>query len=282
MASASRLRTDPHLPAALLNAIGEPEFGGSLLAFLWEGFRVEHYTAFMFRDGRPTAMLSRSIDGTDTAHRQTTLYLDGQHWRRDPTMIAARRGLGASRSQLHQLDVSTMPHNALRDTIYGTTDICERVLMVGQAGSITLGLSVLRSNQGGHFAKAELDELGARVDELIALLGRHARFASCGVDLSIALSSLPEIERAIAAAPEHMPRREAEVCARILYGISSIGMSCDLGIGEETITTYRKRAYQRLGIATQRELLIWYLRNWSLGQSIASLARGPRAGTMLQ
>jgi hypothetical protein len=48
-----------------------------------------------------------------------------------------------------------------------------------------------------------------------------------------------------------------------LFGISSAGIALDLGIGEETVMPYRKRAYMRLSIATQRELLLWYVSEWS-------------------
>jgi DNA-binding CsgD family transcriptional regulator len=60
-----------------------------------------------------------------------------------------------------------------------------------------------------------------------------------------------------------LPRREAEVCARILYGMSSVGIALDLSVSEETVKTYRKRAYQRLNIGSERELLTWYLARWS-------------------
>ena len=60
-----------------------------------------------------------------------------------------------------------------------------------------------------------------------------------------------------------LPRREVEVTARILYGPSSIGIALDLGVSEETVKTYRKRAYHRLGIGSERELLTWYLARWS-------------------
>nr|ART90100.1 hypothetical protein [uncultured bacterium] len=32
---------------------------------------------------------------------------------------------------------------------------------------------------------------------------------------------------------------------------------------EETVKTYRKRAYQRLAIGSERELLTWYLARWN-------------------
>ena len=69
--------------------------------------------------------------------------------------------------------------------------------------------------------------------------------------------------------PERLPRREVEVCALILFGVSTMGIASRLNIGEETVKTYRKRAYQRLGKATQRELLNWYIERW--GQRSVSL-----------
>jgi DNA-binding CsgD family transcriptional regulator len=73
---------------------------------------------------------------------------------------------------------------------------------------------------------------------------------------------LPEIESCIVATSP-LPRREAEVCARILYGLSSVGIALDLSVSEETVKTYRKRAYQRLVIGSERELLTWYLSHWN-------------------
>ena len=70
---------------------------------------------------------------------------------------------------------------------------------------------------------------------------------------------MSEIENTVATSSFGLPRRELEVCARILYGISSEGIALELGISEQTVITYRKRTYERLGIATSRELLLWYL-----------------------
>ena len=48
--------------------------------------------------------------------------------------------------------------------------------------------------------------------------------------------------------------REREVCCRILSGLSSEAISQELGISLHSTLTYRKRAYQRLGISSQGEL----------------------------
>ena len=54
--------------------------------------------------------------------------------------------------------------------------------------------------------------------------------------------------------------REQEVCLRILTGFSSEAISTDLDIGLQSTLTYRKRAYQKLGISSQSELFAIVLR----------------------
>ena len=48
--------------------------------------------------------------------------------------------------------------------------------------------------------------------------------------------------------------REQDVCRRILAGYSSEAISQALGISLHSTLTYRKRAYERLGISSQSEL----------------------------
>src|SRR5690606_16731246 len=75
------------------------------------------------------------------------------------------------------------------------------------------------------------------------------------------------------------PKREVEVCARILHGMSSIGIALDLGVSEETVRTYRKRSYQRLQIASERELLVWYLDLWSTWRGLSYTGPGRANGS---
>jgi DNA-binding CsgD family transcriptional regulator len=97
---------------------------------------------------------------------------------------------------------------------------------------------------------------------LMSVLGKHADLRQTRPNVAQALTALEEIENCIVAT-NALPRREAEVSARILYGLSSVGIALDLSVSEETVKTYRKRAYQRLAIGSERELLTWYLARWS-------------------
>lgn len=54
--------------------------------------------------------------------------------------------------------------------------------------------------------------------------------------------------------------REKDVCAAILAGLTLGGVAQSLGISLNTVLTLRRRAYGRLGIATERELVRLSLR----------------------
>jgi DNA-binding CsgD family transcriptional regulator len=107
-----------------------------------------------------------------------------------------------------------------------------------------------------------MDHLREIADLLVSLVAQHIELQVRKPNLTPALTSLDEIQECISSATD-LSRREGEVCARILYGYSSCGIALDLGIGKETVMTYRKRSYLRPGIGSQRELLMWYLALWS-------------------
>jgi len=49
--------------------------------------------------------------------------------------------------------------------------------------------------------------------------------------------------------------READVCAAIIRGVTSEGIALELGVGLNTVLTYKKRAYARLNISSQNQLM---------------------------
>lgn len=73
-------------------------------------------------------------------------------------------------------------------------------------------------------------------------------------DASEPLCCLSTIEQCLSDCT-NLPTRELEVCSRILHGLSSTAIAIDLHLCDSTIKTYRKRAYQRLSIGSERELL---------------------------
>jgi DNA-binding CsgD family transcriptional regulator len=256
VAKVDRLRAWHHLEA-LIDSIGQSHFESELLRFLNHSFGVDHCTVFGLDGAMPCEISALSLDGTDTAHRHTKLYLQTELWRRDPTMDLARQSNDLDGPMMISLDIGALQDRELREIVYPR--VGERLLLCGQSLVGRIGLSILRT--AGRSAPAlsefgELQEVGAL---LLSILGKHTHARQRLRNFHCALTSLVDIYQRVSASDIHFPPREAQVCSRLLYGISAVGIALDLGIGEETAITYRKRIYGRLGIGTQRELIIWYL-----------------------
>ncbi len=247
--------------ASVVDRIGEDSFFESLLTYLHATIGAEHCAILAFDADRPVKVGAVSYDGGDLAGRQIDLYL-AQYWQHDPTMIAAARMFGGNCSSLLRLDPDSLPPSGLRDLVYRQAHISDRLLLCGTANGTAINVSIVRSSLHGKFSGAEISHLLHMAETLLAVVRKHAGLITRQSDIATALSNPEIIADCMFQAPEGLSKREIEVCARILFGISSLGISLDLNIGEETVKTYRKRAYERLGIATQRELLMWYLRLW--------------------
>lgn len=118
----------------------------------------------------------------------------------------------------------------------------------------------------GPLQAAQPSERVARTGGALAAILRKHREVANGIGVQPEpLSCLRTIEQCLGDCSD-LPTREVQVCARILFGLSSAGIAIDLDVCETTIKTYRKRAYQRLLIGSERELITWYLRAWSCWQ----------------
>jgi DNA-binding CsgD family transcriptional regulator len=253
------LPASPHL-LDLMSYIGRPEFNHALLEYLNDTIGAEHCAVLRHEKSEMVKLCAISLDGSNTAGGQVDLYIRN-YWRFDPTMACAMPA--QSSVTLQRLDLSRLPPSGLRDLVYRRQGVADRILLRSVSGPGITSLSVVRTERSGAFSDSKIECLQDMSNVLMSIINRHAELVFGQSDLERALTSLDVIVDSMQNAPERMPRREIEVCSRILYGLSSSSIGRDLNIGEETIKTYRKRAYDRLGIATQHELLVWYLRCWS-------------------
>lgn len=247
---------------ALIASIGEANFDSCLVQMLNKVCGAEHTCLFLISADKLTGWGTASIDGAEQNYQQMSLYVNEGLWRHDPTFARARVELEAKGLATVRTDISQLADDKLREYIYERRGIRDRVVMCGRSGDAVMALTMCSSNMG--FSTSDnMRQIELMSDTLFALLAKHIDVSRKGADASLALTTLDEIELCISEQMPTMPRREAEVCSRAIYGISSLGISLELGISQETVMTYRKRAYSRLGIATQRELFLWYLKLWS-------------------
>lgn len=266
-----------HLPR-LVDSLGASDFGDSLISLLADLCNADHCTVFKITEHSPCEVVAVSRDGTDTAYRQSKAYLSGSYWRYDTPMTTAMASVGLRQTTIYCSETRSISNRELRDRIYSNAHVRDRILLCGGTDNQFVGISILRHDRACPLSDDDLMGLQALSETLVSVVSKHVSLIENANNFSLALTSLAEIEATLEASSVKLPKRETEVCARILYGISSAGIAIDLEIGEETVATYRKRTYQRLGIATQRELLLWYIREWgnNRGQGMLSSIAEPR------
>lgn len=246
--------------AHLVDAIGRDGFGLALAHYLHGLCGADHFAAFRLGHGELREVAACCVQPEHTARDRVESYVKLGLWKNDPAMTEAQRCVEGVSPTLIHIDFSDQGYTDLRPRVY--PHVRDRVLLCGRGAAGAFGLSVLRADPHSPFGDEGIRRLGESAGLLVALLGKHAQLSQGRPNVAHALTELTSIEACVVA-KSALPRREAEVCARILYGLSSVGIALDLSVSEETVKTYRKRAYQRLNIGCERELLTWYLARWS-------------------
>ncbi len=262
----------------LIEALGAAVFDQRLISYLNLTCGAEHCATFQVTEHAPLAILAASFDGSNAAKRNADRYLREQYWRVDDMLCEARHNIGRPDCAIGRMEVKKIQNVRFRSEIYGRDGIVERVRVIGSGAEATISLSVLKTVERGCFSDREIGDLRAAAPLLLSLLCKHASLVAHKFDMRRILSDLSFVEHVVAKEADILPRREAEVVTRILFGMSTSGISLELGISEETVMTYRKRVYSRLSIGSQRELLLWYLQ--LLGNSssdYAAFAGDPRS-----
>jgi DNA-binding CsgD family transcriptional regulator len=113
--------------------------------------------------------------------------------------------------------------------------------------------AVAHAVHGSPFAEYQIKQPSTAAELLMSFLRRHYELKQAAERSPRGLTA----ERAsalVGTLRAGLPRRECEVCARILRGFSMQAAALDLGIAESTAITYKRRAYARLGISGTPEL----------------------------
>lgn len=258
--------------SALVSSIGTDYFAEELLVTAHEICGAEHCSVVQFRDSQLFGRASASLDHSDASHTQLKLYIDGSFWRRDPGFIETQRQIAKRTLSMVKVEIEDIEDASLRTTIWSSHDISHRLLLWAGNPDNALGISLCRSGHAGNFMADELATLQRWSLPMLSMLKKHAAISWSTPRFPEALTSLAHIEMCIRASGVRLPRREFEVGARLIYGMTTAGIALDLDIGEGSVITYRKRIYERLTIGSQRELLVWYVGLWD--QMFSAQLRG--------
>ena len=247
----------PSVHHMLIDSIGTEAFESRLASLLMETVGADGCRMYKVLDSGVELVRSGEID--DTPGSAAALGTPEDYWLDHPA-VAEALSRGPTRSPLLiRIDPSRIDDLRLHDRLSRRARIADLVMIWGVCGGERYGLTVTRSVKCGAFQEKDIAGIATMAGTLISLIAKHAQVNERMRNPFLGLKSLEQIEETISLADVRLPRRELEVCSQILYGISIAGIASTLGIAEESVVTYRKRAFQRLGIGSRHELLLWYL-----------------------
>ena len=241
---------------SLVAAIGSADassFASEVLNVLGEAGNISQCTIFAYEFGnRPRTVSVADRRGgyflRDIADVYSKLFylLDGNQ-RIVSSGPAAKPG-GAI--VMHQQASKDIAHEGYRMACYDNPHVSDRLsLLVQPAEEIWLSVNLYRDRAYSNFQPHEI----ALVEALAPLLGHAARhhYALHGQS-QLGIPQLM-LARVRTLAPT-LTKRELDVVRGVLEGRTAAEIAETLGIKPASVVTYQKRAYQRLGISSQRQL----------------------------
>lgn len=240
-------------PALL--AIGRDAFPQALIGALRRVADVGHCMVFSFTGQRSAACLL-DVGNIPTGRDLGIAYSEHFH-HSDPNRDAVFEG------QRHAVPVvlpnfaRRMYSDGYRKIFFDDSDIVDKFASAIWVDDTCFYVNFYRITEQGRFSREQIAHLSTVAPAVTAAVARHfQRDTSPDGDPMHRLKFLFTTAEPLA----RLTGREREVCLRILSGFSSEAIAAELGIGLHSALTYRKRAYDKLGISSQNELFAIALR----------------------
>lgn len=234
-------------PAVL--AIGRPHFPQSLIASLRRLADVGHCMVFSFTADGPTRCLL-DVGNIPIGGYLGAAYSEHFH-AADPNRDAMLDGEAAANPILLPAFAPSMYSDGYRKLFFDNSGIVDKFAAAIWVDRACFYVNFYRIRSQGRFGVEEAARLKQVAPAVSAAVARHFQEES-----PLERDPADKLKALIATAKPftHLTGREREVCQRILSGLSSEAISAELDISLHSTLTYRKRAYQKLGISCQNEL----------------------------
>jgi len=243
----------------LVESLGGAAFDRALADLLTTAADFQQVIVFATpREGEARCLYGwhRSAPGLAAALSQR--YVEGKFDRLDPTLRTLRRITGQPR-KLRLLRRDDIDDAAYRRHFFDRPDLDRKVAILNEDSAEGLYLNVYKRAGDADFSDREVGNLAGLSGLVCKSILRHRALTRSRLPAP-ALPDLETLRRLLSAQAPTLSAREAEVCARIVAGYSSEAIALDLRVTGNSVATYRKRAYAKLGISSQHELFALCLR----------------------
>jgi DNA-binding CsgD family transcriptional regulator len=239
-------------PALL--AIGSDAFPQTLISALRRAAGVGHCMVFSFAGARSAACLL-DVGNIPIGGDLGIAYSEHFHLS-DPNRDAVFEGQAQAAPILLPNFARRMYSDSYRKIFFDDSDIVDKFASAIWVDDTCFYVNFYQITAQGRFSRDQIARLTAIAPVVTAAVARHFQRDAVETDPMDRLKALFTTAEPFAA----LTGREKEVCLRILSGLSSEAIAAELGISLHSALTYRKRAYDKLGISAQNELFAIALR----------------------
>lgn len=238
--------------AEIVSSLGSSSFPETLLKTLNQACTLDHLSLVHLEErDRITYVFSASADNVAITRTMQQLYLS-IYYRLDPNKEFLDHFSEERSILIRRMQPQNIQDQEYRKLWYEKMGIVDRLSILTKADKGLYCLNLFRTrepfNDQDIRALAEISSLlSALTIKQTRLAGSLSSFMTRDTQIETLMQRLEKIDNSLT-------RREKEVCARILLGMSSEGIALDLEIKMQSVLTYRKRAYAKLNISSQNEL----------------------------
>jgi DNA-binding CsgD family transcriptional regulator len=243
--------------AGLIGSIGDAAFGRLGIEHLNRLLRLSWWTVYrLFDDAPPSLLAGGHLDAEDCVADSFGAYRGGLY-REDAAFMQAREHLRREGTPVMTYLHAREMRRKHRARIYTRHGLSERLSVLGMvaspeaaSGAAMLAVNLYRRIDQPLVSDEERDRFHQVGSLLLACVARHLALRPAARQRGVL---------------EVLPRREREVCDRLLRGWTHDGVAADLKLSPTTVKTYRDRAFERLGIHQRHELFALVMKESGAG-----------------
>ena len=228
----------------IIDALGEEDFAERLLASLKEIIGADGVAMFELTPANAKPLFSAGIDASDLRILHNDISSVAQH---------------RARASAAEEDAGILPAEADPFELRFQDTEGHGVIWCSRGSDEIHAMALVRRFESGRFDDLAIAQLTEVAQVLIKVCTKQIYLCRRMPDLAVHFGSQESIDQTLRVCGWGLTARERQVAVGIIRGVSALGISLELGLSEDTVSTYRKRTYRRLGIGSRHELFRKYL-----------------------
>ncbi len=239
--------------ALVIAAIGQERFEARLADLLAAAANLDQINVVSLEGERTRPLFSWHRACPEMASDLVGQYVSERFFQRDPTLDrltrSKRQGLCLGLMRRGQIEDDWYRRHFFDDAqLEGKLSILDQ----GQTHAIYQNYYFATGTEA--FSLREVENLARLAETASQCILRHLELRAAPAE-----PSRPDpatVSRILGRRAPSLAVREREVCSRIVTGYTTEAIALDLGITANSVATYRKRAYAKLGICSQHQLFL--------------------------